>query len=177
MREFAQKSDKSRFNYFDDKKDKHYVMKANEVAKRARKNGNTPFGCILVDKEGKILLEQENIEITEKDCTGHAETSMMRKASRLYSKEFLWDCTLYSTAEPCAMCSGAIYWGNLGRVVYGISEKRLLELTGSHPQNPTFDVPCRTIFAGGQKEIIVVGPIADAEMEKEIVAVHEGYWD
>ncbi|HHU31193.1 MAG TPA: nucleoside deaminase, partial [Clostridia bacterium] len=52
-----------------------------------------------------------------------------------------------------------------------------LELTGSHPQNPTFDVPCRTIFAGGQKEIIVVGPIADAEMEKEIVAVHEGYWD
>lgn len=177
MKKFAQTSDKSRFSYFTSEKDKYYVMKANEVAKRARENGNTPFGCILVDKEGNILLEQENIEITEKDCTGHAETALMRKASKLYSKEFLWDCTLYSTAEPCAMCSGAIYWGNLGRVVYGISEKRLLELTGSHPQNPTFDVPCRTIFAGGQKEIIVEGPIADPEMEKEIVAVHEGYWD
>ena len=137
MKEFAQKSGKSRFSIFDEEKDKYYVMKANKVAKRARKNGNTPFGCILVDKEGHILLEQENIEITERDCTGHAETAMMRRASKLYSKEFLWDCTLYSTAEPCAMCSGAIYWGNLGRVVYGISEKRLLELTGSHPQNPT----------------------------------------
>ena len=75
------------------------------------------------------------------------------------------------------MCSGAIYWGNVGRVVYGISEKHILELTGSHQQNPTFDMPCRIIFAGGQKEIVVFGPIANTELEKEIVEVNYGYWD
>jgi tRNA(Arg) A34 adenosine deaminase TadA len=146
------------------------------VSRKARERGNTPFGCILVDQNGNILIEQGNIEITEKDCTGHAETALTRKASKLFNKEFLWNCTLYSTAEPCSMCSGAIYWGNVGRVVYGISESCLLSLTGSHPQNPTFNVPCRSIFAGGQKDIVVIGPIADAELEAKIVEVHRGYW-
>ncbi|WP_422393024.1 nucleoside deaminase [Neomoorella humiferrea] len=144
------------------------------ISRRAREHGNTPFGCLLVDINGNILLEQENIEITERDCTGHAEAALMRKASQLYSKDFLWQCTLYSSAEPCAMCSGAIYWGNVGRVVYVISEKRLRQLTGSHPQNPTLDLPCRQVFASGQKDIIVVGPLP--QLEEEAVKVHEGYW-
>lgn len=54
------------------------------------------------------------------------------------------------------MCAGAIYWANIGRVVYGMTERRLLELTGSNEQNPTFDLPCRNVFACGQKEIEVV---------------------
>ena len=74
------------------------------------------------------------------------------------------------------MCSGAMYWGNLGRVVYGIDEKRLLAMTGNNPLNPTFDLPCRDVFARGQKAIVVVGPAADDELEREIVAAHEGYW-
>ena len=169
-------SDLSRFGFFNEQKDQYYIEKAVEVSRKARESGNTPFGCILVDQNGSILIEQGNIEITEKDCTGHAETALVRKASKLYSKDFLWNCSLYSTVEPCAMCSGAIYWANVGRVVYGISEKSLLGLTGNHPQNPTFNVPCRSIFAGGQKEIVVTGPIADTELEKKIVAVHHGYW-
>ena len=72
------------------------------------------------------------------------------------------------------MCAGAIYWGNVGRVVYGISEKRLLSLTGDNEQNPTFDLPCREVFARGQKQITVVGPFP--ELEADIVAVHNGYW-
>ena len=92
-----------------------------------------------------------------------------------YSREFLWDCTLYTTAEPCAMCAGAIYWANIGRVVYGMTERRLLELTGSNEQNPTFDLPCRDVFAKGQKAIEVVGPVEAVEVEA--AKVHEGYWD
>lgn len=168
--------DLSRFGFFDGKKDQYYIEKAIEVSRKARESGNTPFGCILVDPNGHILIEQGNIEITEKDCTGHAETALMRKASKLYTKEFLYKCSLYSTAEPCSMCSGAIYWGNVGRVVYGISEKSLLGLTGNHPQNPTLNVPCRSIFAGGQKEIMVMGPIADADLKKKIIEVHRTYW-
>jgi tRNA(Arg) A34 adenosine deaminase TadA len=153
----------------------YYLKKAVEVSKRARAHGNTPFGALLVDSEGTILMEQENIEISEQLCTGHAETSLAARASKEYSKDFLWSCTLYTTAEPCAMCSGAIYWANIGRVVYGMTEKRLLELTGSNEQNPTFSLPCREVFAKGQKDIQVVGPIA--EIEEEAAEVHKGFWD
>lgn len=155
----------------------HYIRRCIEVSKKARESGNTPFGAILVDSDGDILLEQGNIEITESNCTGHAETSLMVAASKKYSKDFLWTCTLYSTAEPCAMCAGSIYWGNVGRVVYGVSEKTLLSLTGDHEQNPTFDLPVREVFARGQKDIEVVGPIADDVLAAEIVEVHKGYWD
>ncbi len=154
--------------------DLDYLRRAVDISQRSRANGNTPFGALLVGSNGEILLEQENIEITESNCTGHAETTLMEKASKLYSKDFLWQCSLYTTAEPCAMCAGAIYWGNVGRVVYGISEKRLLSLTGDNEQNPTFDLPCREVFARGQKQITVVGPFP--ELEADIVAVHNGYW-
>lgn len=153
----------------------YYLKKAIEVSKKARESGNTPFGAILVDKQGNILMEQGNVEITEKRCTGHAECSLVEKASKQYDKSFLWECTLYTTVEPCVMCAGAIYWANIGRVVYGMSEKRLLELTGNHHQNPTFDLPCREVFKRGQKDIKVIGPVQ--EVEEEVAEVHKGFWD
>ena len=156
-------------------KNEYYLRRCIEVSKNARKNGNTPFGAILVDENGDILLEQENVEITEGICTGHAETTLAAKASHLYSKDFLWKCTLYTTAEPCSMCTGAIYWANIGRVVFGMTERKLLELTGSNEKNPTFDMPCRKILAAGQKKIEVIGPISD--VEEEAAKVHEGYWN
>ncbi len=152
----------------------YYLRKAVEVSKRSREHGNTPFGALLVGENGEILMEQENIEITEKNCSGHAETSLMIKASKTYPKDFLWKCTLYTTAEPCVMCAGAIYWGNVGKVVYGITEERLLQLTGDDEQNPTFSLPCREVFARGQKDIQVEGPFP--EIEAEVVEVHKGYW-
>lgn len=152
-----------------------YLRRCIEISKDSRAHGNAPFGALLVDKDGNILMEQENIEITEKVCTGHAEATLAARASHEYSKAFLWDCTLYTTAVPCAMCAGAIYWANIGRVAYGMTERRLLELTGSNEQNLTFDLPCRNVFACGQKEIEVVGPFS--EVEVEAADVNEGYWD
>lgn len=152
-----------------------YLKRAVELSKASREHGNTPFAALLVDKEGNIIMEQENIEITEKTANGHAEATLAARASHEYSREFLWDCTLYTTAEPCAMCAGTIYWANIGRVVYGMTERRLLELTGSNEQNPTFDLPCRDVFSRGQKDIQVVGPIE--EIEVEAAKVHEGYWN
>lgn len=73
------------------------------------------------------------------------------------------------------MCAGAIYWANIGRVVYGMTERRLLQLTGSNEQNPTLDLPCREVFARGQRNIEVIGPIP--EVEEEAAAVHVGYWN
>ena len=152
----------------------YYLRRCIQISREARAGGNTPFGALLVDSEGNIIMEQGNIEITERICTGHAETTLASRASHAYSGDFLWTCTLYTTAEPCAMCAGAIYWANIGRVVYGMTEKRLLELTGSDEQNPTFDLPCREVFARGQKDIQVVGPIP--AVEEEAAEVHQGYW-
>lgn len=151
-----------------------YLNRTIELSRLAVEHGNTPFGAVLVNASGEIILEQENIEITEKDCTGHAETTLMRKAARTYDKEYLWKCTLYTSVEPCAMCAGAIYWGNVGKVVYGISEKELLNLTGNNTQNPTLDLPCREIFSRSQKNIQVEGPIP--EVAQAILEIHRKYW-
>ncbi|MFC9761868.1 nucleoside deaminase [Rhodococcus jostii] len=90
-----------------------YLLHAVEVSKHAVIDGNHPFGSILVADKGNVLLEQGNLEVTTSDCTGHAETVLMRRSSQQYDREFLATCTLYTTAEPCGMCAGAIYWGNV----------------------------------------------------------------
>jgi tRNA(Arg) A34 adenosine deaminase TadA len=142
------------------------------VAARARVNGNHPFGAILAGPDGAIILEQENSFLPDRDMTGHAERVLMSRASKAYSAEFLRNCTIYSSAEPCAMCSGAIYWAGVGRVVYGMSESDLKALTGDHPENPTLDLPCRTVFAAGQRKIDVIGPL----LAEEAAALHAGVW-
>lgn len=152
--------------------DAEFLRRAIEAARRARAAGNHPFGAILVDAEGKVLLEAENTVETGRDCTGHAELNLMRMASKKYSAEFLATCTLYTSTEPCAMCSGAIYWGNVRRVVYGLSEAGLLKITGDDPANPTLHLPCREVLGSGQKAIAVVGPM----IEDEAAKVHEGFW-
>jgi tRNA(Arg) A34 adenosine deaminase TadA len=150
------------------------LRRANETAKSARAAGNTPFGAVLVSPEGEILMEQGNAEKEFNDATAHAEMVLASRASRNYSKDYLKDCTLYTTCEPCPMCTGAIYWSNIGHIVYGISEKRLLELTGSDDKNPTFSMGAKQVIEAGQKNITLEGPIA--EVEAEIVEVHRGFW-
>ena len=101
-----------------------------------------------------------------------AERLLATEASRKFGPELLASCTLYSSAEPCAMCAAAAYWAGIGRVVYALSERRLKELIGAHPENPTLDLPCRTVFAAGQRRVEVVGPL----LEDEGAALHEGVW-
>ena len=152
-----------------------YLLAANEVAKKARENGNTPFGAVLVDDKGNIIMEQGNAEGDLHDATAHAERMLASRASQAYSKVFLWKCTLYTTFEPCCMCTGAIYWSNIGKIVYALTEKRLLELTGADEKNPTFNISSRTILAAGQKNIEVLGPFE--EIAAAVVEVHKGFWN
>lgn len=163
-----------RFSFFTPEKDREYLRRCFRIAEKSRRDGNTPFGALLVDQEGNILIEQGNIEILEKDCTGHAETTLARKASKKYDKSFLWNCSLYTSCEPCAMCTGAIYWGNIGRIVYAVPETMLLEKTSNLDTNPTFNIDCRTILGRGQKDIVVVGPYPD--LLDEAFIAHDGYW-
>lgn len=152
--------------------DLQQLRAAIQIAARARAHGNHPFGALLTDAKGNVLLEAENSVVTGRDCTGHAETNLMRLASARFEPEFLATCTLYSSCEPCAMCSGAIYWGNVGRVVYALSEENLYRMTGAHPENPTLKMPCRELFAHGQRAILVEGPV----IQEEGALVHQGFW-
>lgn len=164
----------SRFSSITKERDIMLLRRTIELGVAARANGNTPFGALLADKDGNILLEQGNIELTDHDCTGHAETTLCRAASKQYTKEELWNCSLYTGFEPCCMCAGAIYWGNIGRIVYAVSEKDLLALTGSNEVNPTFDAACRDVLNRGQKEIVIQGPYL--ELLEEAAQSHAGYW-
>src|SRR3569623_973858 len=92
--------------------DTDFLRRAIAIARRARDNGNHPIGALLVDAHQQELHETENTVVTEQDCTGHAETNLVRLASRQVPPDVLAGCTLYSSAEPCAMCAGASHWGN-----------------------------------------------------------------
>src|SRR5512140_326530 len=123
--------------------DLQHLRTSIEVAQHAREHGNHPFGAILVDENNQVLLEAENTVITGRDCTGHAETNLMRFASQQFPPEKLARCTLYTSTEPCAMCAGAIHWGNVRRVVFALSEVSLYEIAGPLPENLL--LPCREV--------------------------------
>jgi tRNA(Arg) A34 adenosine deaminase TadA len=152
--------------------DETFLRRAFGVARRAVTTGNHPFGAVLVDQDGNMLIEMENGYMPAHDATAHAERLIATQACTTLSPDLLRHATLYSSAEPCAMCAGAIYWAGIGRLVYGLSERRLRMLTGNHPENPTLDLPCREVFASGQRPTEVVGPLLEDEAE----AVHEGAW-
>jgi len=150
-----------------------FLRRAFDVARRAYSHGNHPFGAILVSTEGKVLIEAENRFLPDRDMTAHAERLLATQASKQFDTDVLAGSTLYTSAEPCAMCAGAIYWTGIGRVVFGLTERRLKSLTGDHAENPTLDLPCRTVFAAGQRRIEVIGPL----LEDEAAALHVGVWD
>jgi len=152
--------------------DVDHLRTAIAVSKQAVANGNHPFGAVLVDSAGAVVLEAENTVVTGHDVTGHAETNLVRLAGGL-SPDELRSHTLYTSCEPCAMCSGAIYWAGIGRVVYGLAEVDLLAITGAHPDNPTLSLPCRTVFAAGRRPTTVVGPL----LADEAIEPHRTFWN
>jgi tRNA(Arg) A34 adenosine deaminase TadA len=152
--------------------DELFLRRSFEVARRATTHGNHPFGAILVDQYRNVLIETENGYMPSRDGTAHAERLLATTACTTYGPDVLKGATLYSSAEPCAMCAGAIYWAGIGRLVYGLSEHRLRAVTGNHPENPTLDLPCREVFKSGQRTTEVVGPLLEDEAE----ALHDGVW-
>jgi tRNA(Arg) A34 adenosine deaminase TadA len=152
--------------------DEHFLRRSFEVARRAVSHGNHPFAAILVDQHRNVLIEAENGYMPAHDGTAHAERLLATQACTTLSPDTLRNATLYSSAEPCAMCAGAIYWAGIGRLVYALSEHRLRIVTGNHPENPTLDLPCRQVFASGQRPTEVIGPMLEDEAE----AVHAGAW-
>jgi tRNA(Arg) A34 adenosine deaminase TadA len=149
------------------------LRKAFAVARRSREADDHPFGSILAGPDGAVLREQANGYRTEGgDRTAHSERLLASWAAKTHELSFLAQCTLYTSAEPCAMCAGAIYWAGVGRIVYGQSEKGLKTQTGAHDENPTLDLPCRLVFGAGQRPTEVVGPL----LEEEAAQLQDDFW-
>ena len=111
------------------KNDTYFMEKAIELSELAVAHGNEPFGAVLV-KDGEIVYTNENQIYTASDPTFHAEMGLLRRFCAETQITDLSEYTLYSSCEPCYMCSGAMVWTKLGRLVYGASDIDLCRLIG-----------------------------------------------
>jgi tRNA(Arg) A34 adenosine deaminase TadA len=150
------------------------LERAVELADIAVTAGNHPFGAVLVSAEGQVLAEGMNSHSVD-GGPGHAEANLAREAARRFDMSVLRGATLYTSVEPCTMCAGTIYWAGIGATVFGISERRLGELTGDDPENPTQSLDCRTVFAAGRRDVEVRGPFD--ELEERVAAQHRAFWN
>jgi tRNA(Arg) A34 adenosine deaminase TadA len=155
-----------------DERDEAFLRRAIDLARRAVEHGNMPFGAVLVDGAGEVVLEAENTSITEHDPTGHAETNLMREAGRRFEPEYLEGCTMYTSCEPCAMCAGSVYWVGVRRVVYALDMPGLDRVVGADPKNPTPHLRAEVVLNGGKHPIALEGPALLDESRE----VHEGFW-
>lgn len=156
-----------------DDRDGRYLRKAIGWSHAAARRGNRPFGAIIVSGAGEVLSEAYNNTAETGDCTGHAETNAVRAlAGKELTRADLAAATLYSSGEPCVMCAGAIFWSNIGRVVFGIDAERLRVFRGERPEQRDAELSCRDVFQASPHPIECIGPA----LIDEASAPHVGAW-
>ena len=152
--------------------DQQFLRQAFHIAREARERGNHPFGALLVGPTRDVLLEAHDTALVGGDALAHADMNVVRKAGTQFGPDYLRRCTLYTSAEPCAMLRGAIFWSGVGRVVFGLGTAKLNELLGTAAQHPRLAIPCRGILALGRPFVEVTGPLFQAEA----MEAHADYW-
>lgn len=154
-----------------DERDGLYLRRAIAMADRARKRGNRPFGALIVAADGRVLAEASNAN-GERRLHGPCRAVGHPPGQPLHDREALSAATLYSSAEPCVMCAGAIFWSAIGRVVYGIDAVRLREFRGERLDQKDAELSCRDVFAASSHAIECIGPA----LIGEAAASHQGAW-
>lgn len=111
------------FRYFSGmtEHDEQFMKEALAEARKAFAADEVPIGCVIVWKD-RIIARAFNRTEQLKDFTAHAEMQAFTSASEFLSNKYLNECVLYVTLEPCVMCSGAAFWTQLGRIVYGAKD-------------------------------------------------------
>jgi tRNA(Arg) A34 adenosine deaminase TadA len=108
--------------------DHRHLRRAIELAVEARQAGDMPFGSLLIGPEGRVLAEERNTVVTERDITAHPELKLARWAARELDGGTAQQTTMYTSCEPCPMCRGAIARSGLGRVAFALSGNQLDDL-------------------------------------------------
>jgi len=131
--------------------DEYFMQKALEEAQLAFEEDEIPVGAIITIDD-RIIAKAHNLTERLNDVTAHAEMQAITAASEYLGGKYLMDCTLYVTLEPCVMCAGALYWSQIGRLVYGATDsKRGYHLFGNllHPKTQVvqgvLEEPCSQI--------------------------------
>lgn len=149
-----------------------YLRRAIELSATGRSRGNRPFGAVIIGADGALLAEAWCDTAETGDCTSHAEVNAIREAHPRHGRTLLEGATLYSSAEPCVMCAGAIFWSGLRRVVFGIDAKALRVFRGGLATQRDAELGCREVFAAAPYAIECLGPM----LVEEAAAVHRGFW-
>ena len=152
-----------------DAADREALLAAIEASRVASARGDEPYGAVLADQAGRVLAAAGNTQVTERDCTGHAESNLLREATRRFDASVLARCTVFASGEPCAMCAGAIYWSGVGRVVYALGNARMAALAGAGDE---LNLGCREVLARGTRPVTVVGPALEDEAAAVLSAHH-----
>ena len=153
-------------------RDGRYLMQAIAWATTARERGNRPFGAVIVSADDEVLAQAYCNTTETGDCTGHAETNAIRAMGNNATREVLARATLYASGEPCVMCAGAIFWANIGRVVFGIDAVSLRVFRGERGEQRDADLSCTDVFAASPHRIECIGQT----MIEEASAPHLNFW-
>ena len=138
--------------------DSRHMREAIAASREARARGDMPFGAVLV-KDGQALLTAMNNQNTARDCTGHAETVLVREAQRKLGESALQGATVYASGEPCAMCAGAMFWAGISRVVYAASSPAIDAALGG----ASLGARCADVLAKAAPAVRVEGPFLEQE--------------
>ena len=120
--------------------------------------GDMPYGAALVSAQGEMLMVAGHRQVTSGDCTSHAEVVLIREASARLGPAALRGATVYASGEPCAMCSGALFWAGVRRVVYAASSDVMSELFGGD----LLPIRCAQVLAGATPPLKVDVPVGAA---------------
>ncbi|MFW5974369.1 MAG: nucleoside deaminase [Natrialbaceae archaeon] len=137
--------------------DERYVREAIELAAEAVENGNTPFGSLLV-VDDEVIERSRNTTVTDGDITAHPELKLARWAARELTPGERERCTMYTSTEPCEMCSTAIHYAGLGRVVFSVSTGTLADRRGTE-----VGLTCEGLIDAKGGSTTVDGPVLEPE--------------
>lgn len=143
-----------------------FIERCFELAAASVERGNHPFGALLV-LDGRVIAESPNEVVTSNDPTRHAELLALQAGLPAVATDDRARITLYTSTEPCAMCTGAAYWSRVGHIVFGCSARALAEAAGAD-----FLIPSRELLAHGEVPPQVTGPL----LEERGRAQHLAYW-
>ena len=145
--------------------DRQFIKKVYQIARNAGEE-NYPYGALLVH-DGKIIAECGNKVKEKGDVTMHAETGLISDASKKFSAQVLTESILYTSTEPCIMCSGAIFWAGIEKIVYGTTELNARLLFDSDAEKKL--ISSREAFKRIRPDVKIIGPV----LEEEGLIIHD----
>lgn len=142
--------------------DQQAMQMAIKASEQALSNGDMPFGATLVSKSGEVLMVDKNTQNSQNDCTAHAELALIRNAQLTLPKGAMAGASIYASGEPCAMCTGAIFWAGIERIIYAASQDDIAKALGGKI------LPLKSIdvLNGADPKVRVDGPLLREEAIK-----------